>query len=328
MRVRPAALAALIVSLLLLLCGCRSASSPEGKEEDGPLLGFSQMGSESGWRIGNTRSVKEAAERAGVRLMYNNANQSQENQIKALRSYIVYRADVIVFSPIVEDGWDTVLSEARDAGIPVIVEDRAIHTDDETLFACHIGSDFYLEGTSAAGYLLKKLETLTGGDVLDIVELEGTRDSSPMIQRRAGFHDVLGDCGRVRFLDRASGDFMTSKGKECMRNMLLTHGDAVDVLYSHNDAMTYGAIEAIEEFGLIPGKDVIIITVDAEQQAVDLLREGRVNCVVECNPMHGEKIIETALALAAGKPVEKEIRIAETVFTEFDDLSHLSPRGY
>ncbi len=327
MRARRVFAALALLLLLPVLAGCHDRAAREA-EQDGLLIGFSQMGSESGWRIGNTNSVMGSAERAGVRLMYNNANQSQEKQIKAIRSYIVYQADVIVFSPIVEDGWDTVLSEARDAGIPVIVEDRAIHTDDETLYACHIGSDFYREGTLAAEYLLKKLDTLPEGRTLNVVEIEGTLDSSPMLQRRRGFRDRLADEGRLHFLDRVSGDFMTSKGEECMRNLLSLHGDGIDVVYSHNDAMTYGAIAAIEERGLVPGKDIIMISVDAEQQAIDLLRQGKINCVVECDPMQGDKIMETAMALAAGEAVEKEIRIEESVFTEFDDLASLPPRGY
>ncbi len=328
MRFRKAFFSAALFVLVLVLTGCVQQAGRESAEPEGLLIGFSQMGSESGWRIGNTSSVMESAEKAGVRLMYSNANQSQEKQIKAIRSYIVYQADVIVFSPIVEDGWDTVLSEARDAGIPVIVEDRAIHTDDETLFACHIGSDFYREGTLAAEYLLKKLDTLPGEKALNVVELEGTQDSSPMLQRRAGFHDAVAGDERLHFLDRAPGDFMTSKGEECMRNLLSLYGDSIDVVYSHNDAMTYGAIAAIEEYGLTPGKDILMISVDAEQQAIDLLREGKINCVVECNPMQGDKIMEIARALAAGKAVEKEIHIPENVFTEFDDLTSLAPRGY
>ncbi len=326
MRFRWPAIFAALLFTAFLLSGCVEKTAQQ--EKDGLLLGFSQMGSESGWRIGNTKSITDAAEKAGVRLMYNNANQSQEKQIKALRSYIAYRVDVIVFSPIVEDGWDSVLSEARDAGIPVIVEDRSIHTEDETLFACHIGSDFYQEGVMAARYLLKKLDTLPEGTVLNVVELEGTQDSSPMLQRREGFRDTLAGEKRLRFLDNVSGDFMTSKGEECMRNLLHQYGDQIQVLFSHNDGMTYGAITAIEEYGLTPGKDMIIISVDAEQQAIELLRQGKINCVVECNPIQGDMIIQVAQALAEGKPVDRELHPAETVFTDADDLSALAPRGY
>lgn len=316
------------VALALLLGGCGKKEEAPKNGNDELLLGFSQLGSESGWRIGNTRSVTEAAEAAGIRLMFNNANQSQEKQIKAIRSYIAYRVDVIAFSPIVEEGWDNVLREAREAGIPVIIEDRYIKTEDETLYAAHIGSDFYREGVMAGEYLLRKLAALPQDRTLNVIELEGTIDSTPMLQRRAGFRDTVKDEPRIHLLDSICGDFMISKGKECVKTMLEQYGSGIDVLFSHNDCMMYGALEAIREYGLTPGKDVIIISVDGEQQAIDLLKEGQVNCVVECTPNLGDEIMRVAKDLAAGKEVQREVYSHESSFTEFDDLAGLAPRGY
>lgn len=316
-----------LLLLTLALTGC-SRQAEEEKKDDALLLGFSQLGSESGWRIGNTKSVQEAAEAAGIRLMLENANQSQEKQLTALRSFIAYRVDVIAFSPIVQEGWDNVLREAREAGIPVIIEDRTVDTKDESLYAVHVGSDFYSEGVMAGEYLLKKLSTLPPETVLNVVELTGTQGSSPMLLRSAGFRDTVAKEPRVHILDSISGDFMISKGKECVRLMLEKYGTEFDVLFSHNDAMMYGALDAFGEYGVIPGRDVIIISVDGEQQAIDLLKEGKVNCVVECTPMLGEAIMRIARDLKDGKPVEREVYSPERAFTEFDDLSQLAPRGY
>lgn len=316
-----------LLLLTLALTGC-SRQAEEEKKDDALLLGFSQLGSESGWRIGNTKSVQEAAEAAGIRLMLENANQSQEKQLTALRSFIAYRVDVIAFSPIVQEGWDNVLREAREAGIPVIIEDRTVDTKDESLYAVHVGSDFYSEGVMAGEYLLKKLSTLPPETVLNVVELTGTQGSSPMLLRSAGFRDTVAKEPRVHILDSISGDFMISKGKECVRLMLEKYGTEFDVLFSHNDAMMYGALDAFGEYGVIPGRDVIIISVDGEQQAIDLLKEGKVNCVVECTPMLGEGIMRIARDLKDGKPVEREVYSPERAFTEFDDLSQLAPRGY
>lgn len=316
-----------LLLLTLALTGC-SRQAEEEKKDDALLLGFSQLGSESGWRIGNTKSVQEAAEAAGIRLMLENANQSQEKQLTALRSFIAYRVDVIAFSPIVQEGWDNVLREAREAGIPVIIEDRTVDTHDESLYAVHVGSDFYSEGVMAGEYLLKKLSTLPPETVLNVVELTGTQGSSPMLLRSAGFRDTVAKEPRVHILDSISGDFMISKGKECVRLMLEKYGTEFDVLFSHNDAMMYGALDAFGEYGVIPGRDVIIISVDGEQQAIDLLKEGKVNCVVECTPMLGEAIMRIARDLKDGKPVEREVYSPERAFTEFDDLSQLAPRGY
>lgn len=318
----------LAVTLALVLGGCGKKEETPKQGSDELLLGFAQLGSESGWRIGNTKSVTEAAERAGIRLMYSNANQSQEKQIKAIRSYIAYRVDVIAFSPIVEDGWDNVLREARDAGIPIIIEDRYIKTEDETLYAAHIGSDFYQEGVMAGEYLLRKLAMLPEDRTLNVIELEGTIDSTPMLQRRAGFRDTVKDEPRIHLLDSICGDFMISKGKECVKAMLEQYGTEIDALFSHNDCMMYGAVEAIREYGLTPGQDVIIISVDGEQQAIDLLKEGEVNCVVECTPNLGDEIMRVAKDLAAGREVQREVYSQETCFTDFDDLTGLAPRGY
>ena len=325
-RKRWCVLAVLLGVVLFSFTGCGPQETENPSDE--LLLGFSQLGSESGWRLGNTKSVSDAAEKAGVRLMTDNANQSQENQIKAIRSFIAYRVDVIAFSPIVEDGWESVLREAKDAGIPVIIEDRYINIDDESLYASHIGSDFYSEGVKAGEYLLRKLATFKPERQLRVIELTGTQDSTPMLQRSAGFRDTVAQEPRIHIVDSISGDFLISKGRECVREMLEKYGANIDVVYSHNDSMMYGALEAIEEFGLQPGKDIIVISVDGEQRAIDLLKAGKVNCVVECTPMLGDIIMEVAKDLAAGKTVEREIYSAEQVFTEFDDLSNLSPRGY
>lgn len=289
------------------------------------LLGFSQLGSESAWRLGNTKSIQDAAKRAGVDLMYENAEQKQEKQIKAIRSFIAYRVDVIAFSPIVEGGWDNVLTEARDAGIPVLITDRRIKTVDESLITGFVGSDFYEEGRKAGQFVLQKT---SGESHVNIVEISGTIDSTPMRQRGAGFRSVLAGDDRFTILESVSGDFLRSKGKECMQALLAKYQD-INVLYSHNDSMTLGALEAIQAAGLTPGKDIVIVTVDGEQAAIDLLKAGQINCVVECTPLFGDKVMELAKKLAAGESIPRDTYSEEKVFTEFDaDLMDLPKREY
>ena len=312
---------------LCLLAGCAVQPKAAAPAADAAqvILGFSQLGSESAWRLGNTKSVQEAAKRAGVQLMYENAEQKQEKQINAIRSFIAYQVDVIAFSPNVEDGWDNVLGEAKQAGIPVLVTDRRIKTADESLFVGFVGSDFYEEGRRAGRFLLEKMKD---AEQVNIVEISGTVDSTPMRARGEGFREVLDGDARFAILESVSGDFLRSKGKECMQGLLIRHKD-IDVLYSHNDAMTLGAIEAIEAVGLAPGKDIVIITVDGEQAAIDLLKAGRINCVVECNPMIGDKIMELAKKLAAGETIPRDTYTEEQVFSEFTpNLQDLPPREY
>ena len=314
-----------LLVLCLLLTGCGARETQEARmEEPSILLGFSQLGWESAWRLANTQSIKSAADAAGVTLMYDNAEQKQERQIKAIRSFIAYQVDVIAFSPIVENGWDNVLQEAKDAGIPVLTTDRMISTQDESLYAGFIGSDFRREGVQAGEFLIRKAQ----GRELNIVELSGTLDSTPMLQRAEGFREAIAGHDNLKLIDSMSGDFLRPKGRECMK-VLLEKYDRIDVLYSHNDAMTLGAISAMEDAGLVPGQDVIIITVDGEQAAIDLLRAGKINCVVECRPQIGDTVMELAKKLAAGEEIPRCTYSEERVFTEFDeDLDAIAPRGY
>ena len=323
---------AVLLTLALLpfsLSGCAPRENPPEEEpaEDAVLLGFSQLGWESAWRIGNSLDIQAAAERAGVQLMFDNAQQKQENQIKAIRSFIAYQVDVIAFAPIVEQGWDTVLQEARDAGIPVLLTDRFIVTDDPSLYVGYVGADFLAEGRRAGKFLVEKADR-EGLDDLKIVELSGTLSSTPMQQRSSGFREMIEGDERFHILETVSGDFLRSKGKECMQALLARHAE-IDVLFSHNDSMTLGAIEAIEEAGLRPGEDIIIITVDGEQAAIDLLQEGKINCVVECTPMLGDIIMDLTKKLAAGEDIPRVTHPQEDVFCEFDeDLMDIPPRGY
>ena len=302
-------------------------------ETKGIILGFSQIGAESAWRNCNTRSVQEAAAEAGIQLLFFNAEQKQENQIKAIRSFIAYQVDVIAFVPIVSDGWENVLEEAREAGIPVLICDREINID-ESLYAGYLGTNMLKEGRSAAEYLIKKFINTGTGNLsairnrpVRIVELQGTEGSSPAILRAQGFRDVLAGYPEFEIIYSESGDFLRSKGYELMCN-ILEEFTAIDVIYSHNDGMTLGAIDAMKERGIKPGEDIVIISIDAEQAAIDALKRGEINCVVECNPKQGPDIMRLIGQLARNENIPRVIYMYEEVFTEWDDLSNIAARGY
>lgn len=315
--------------LSLAFAGCsgqaREAEAvSDASAEKSIVLGFSQLGSESAWRNGNSKSIQDAARRHGIQLMFKNAQQKQENQIKAIRSFIAYQVDVIAFAPIVETGWDNVLAEAKEAGIPVLLCDRYIDARDESLFAGFIGSDFVEEGRKAAQFMLERTKDMQG--VVQIVELAGTLGSSPMKERASGFREVIRDNPKYDIVRSLSGDFLRSKGRENM-NELIKDNVKFDVLFVHNDGMALGAIEALEKAGINP-QDIIIISVDGEEAAIDALRQGKINCVVECTPLMGDRVMELAKLLAEGLPIPRNIYNEERVFTEFDDLSKIGPRGY
>lgn len=310
-----------------LLSGCRQTQQANSGQS-ALVVGFSQLGAESGWRIGNTASMEQAAKRWGFGLMLENANQRQDKQIAAIRSFISYQVDVIVFSPIVETGWNNVLTEAKNAGIPVIIMDRMIDADDDTLYTAYIGADFLAEGRRAGEYLIKKADAM-GAEHLNIVEITGTEESTPMRERQAGFMQAIEGDDRFTVIESISGDFLRSKGEECMRYLLQRYGtQGIDVVYSHNDEMTLGALDVLETAELEPGRDIVLISVDGQQEAIDALIDGRINCIVECTPDLGESVMKLVDALSRGEEIPKQIHPEEAVFTEFDDLSDLAPRGY
>lgn len=315
------------VLLCLLLFGCAKEPAPEAKQPS-VVVGFSQLGAESSWRIANTESMEKAAKDAGFGLMMENANQKQEKQIDAIRSFIAYQVDVIVFSPIVENGWDNVLNEAKKAGIPVILMDRMIETPDESLYASYVGADFYAEGKKAGEYLIRKADAL-GASHLNIAEICGTKDSTPMRDRKAGFMDAIAGDERFTVVASVDGDFLRSKGEECALALLNQFGkDGIDVIYSHNDSMTLGVLDVLEQKGIQPGKDILLITVDGEKEAVEALKNGRINCVVQCTPKLGPAAMELVKSLTSGKEVSKVTHPEEGVFTDFDDLTDPSVEGF
>jgi len=275
------------------------------------VLGFAQVGAESEWRTANTGSIKDAAGKAGIELKFSDAQQKQENQIKAIRSYIAQKVNVIAFAPVVTTGWDPVLKEAKAAKIPVILTDRSIETADPSLYVTMIGSDFTEEGRKAGRWLLENVK----GDAVNIVELQGTVGSAPAIERKKGFEEVIAGKANYKIIRSQTGDFTRAKGKEVMEAFLKAEGKKINVLYAHNDDMAIGAIQAIEEAGMKPGKDVIVISVDAVKGAFEAMIAGKMNVSVECNPLLGPQLMDTVKEVLAGKPQPKWIPTKEGVFT-------------
>lgn len=290
-------------------------------------MGFSQVGAESEWRTANTASIKAAAKDAGITLKFADAQQKQENQVKAIRSFIAQKVDVIAFSPVVESGWDTVLKEAKAAGIPVILTDRAVKVADTSLYVTFIGSDFVEEGRKAARWLQERAAK-TPNAALNIVELQGTVGSAPAIDRKKGFEEVLKSTPKLQIIRSQSGEFTRAKGKEVMESFLKQRDKKIDVLFAHNDDMAIGAIQAIEEAGLKPGVDIVIISIDGVRGAFEAMKAGKLNVTVECNPLLGPQLMQLAKDVVAKKPVEKRITVNEGVFPAEVAAKELPNRKY
>jgi len=286
-------------------------------------IGFAQTGAESAWRTANSESMKAEAAKRGIDLKFSDGQGKQENQIRALRSFIAQKVDAIVLAPLVETGWDPVLRDAKRAGIPVIITDRSIATTDESLYACFIGSDFLEEGRMAAAWLVKK----TGGKGR-IVELQGTPGSAPANDRRKAFAEGIARHPDLKIIDSQSGDFRRTGGKEVMEAFIKKHGKNIDILYAHNDDMALGAVQAIEEAGMKPGSDIIIVSIDAVREGVQAVVAGKINCTVECNPLFGPKVYDTVAKVLAGEKVPRKSYNKDELFDATNAAAALPTRQY
>jgi simple sugar transport system substrate-binding protein len=289
------------------------------------VLGFSQVGAESEWRTANTESIKSSAKDAGIDLKFSDAQQKQANQIQSIRSYIQQKVDVIAFSPVVVSGWDNVLKEAKDANIPVILTDRAVDSKDTTLYKTFLGSDFVKEGTKAGEWLVEDSKSATGP--VNIAELQGTTGSAPAIDRQKGFKDAIAGSPNLKIIASQTGDFTRAGGKQVMEAFLKSHKD-INVLFAHNDDMALGAIEAIEAAGKVPGKDIKIISIDAVKDGMTALSEGKINYIVECNPLLGPQLMDVAKKVVAGETVPTRIETKETTFDQEQAKAALPDRQY
>jgi simple sugar transport system substrate-binding protein len=300
-----------------------AAFAQQAQAADKLTVGFAQTGAESAWRAANTNSMKSEAEKRGITLKFADGQGKQENQIRALRAFVTQRVDAIVLAPIVETGWDPVLREAKKAKIPVIIMDRKIQTSDESLYACFIGSDFYKEGAMAAEWIAKN-----AGSRTKIVELQGTPGSAAANERRKAFADELGKSPSLKLIDSQSGDFRRSGGKEVMEAFLKKHGKDIEIVYAHNDDMALGAIQAIEEAGLKPGKDILVVAIDAIKEGVQAVVDGKINAVVECNPLFGPKIYDTIAKIKAGESVERSSYNVDIVIDSTNAAALIGQRQY
>ncbi len=286
-------------------------------------VGFSQIGAESAWRSAETESIRSEATKRGVNLKFSDAQQKQENQIKAIRAFLAQGVDAIILAPVVETGWEPVLKEVKRARIPVILVDRGIKVSDEALYTTLIASDFVSEGRMAGEWLAKKL-----GGKGNIVELQGTPGAAPAIDRKKGFEEVIAKNSGLKIIKSQTGEFTRSKGKEVMEAFLKAEGKNIAAVYAHNDDMALGAIQAIEEAGLKPGTDVIVVSIDGVKGAFEAMVAGKLNCTVECNPLLGPAAFDAIEAVKAGKTLPKKTIVKDEVFEQSVAKDVIGSRKY
>jgi simple sugar transport system substrate-binding protein len=301
-RRAPCPLAAVLSAIL--------AACARGDPTERPIaVGFSQIGAESAWRTAETESIRAEARARGIELRFSDAQQKQENQIRAIRTFLAQKVDAIVLAPIVESGWEPVLREAKSAGVPVVLVDRGVDVADDSLYATLVASDFIEEGRMAARWLAKRL-----GGKGRVVELRGTPGAVPAIDRKRGFEEALAAYPDLVVVRSQSGEFTRAKGKEAMETFLHAEGNGIDAVYAHNDDMALGAIQAIEEAGRKPGADLVVVSIDGVRAAFDAMAAGKLQCTVECNPLLGPAAFDAIEKILAGESVPKWIRVEDRIF--------------
>jgi len=340
MKTSKVALVLMVLAMIITLVGCAPAPAPAPaaapttapaqaaapakamKTYKDLTVGYAQLGSESEWRNANTASIKETAEQLGVKLIFSDAQQKQENQIAAIRSFIQQKVDVIGLPPVVTTGWETVLKEAKDAGIPVILVDRRADVP-EDMYVSYIGSDFVEEGRNAGRTMAKIVN-----EKANIVELVGTVGSAPATDRQKGFQEIIKDMPGMKMLDSQSGDFTRDGGKKVMEAFLKKYGKEITAVYAHNDDMAIGAIQAIEEAGMKPGTDIKIVSVDAVRGAFEAMIAGKLNATIECNPLLGPQFYEMALKAVNGETLPKWVPSKEGIYLPDNAKEILPTRKY
>jgi galactofuranose transport system substrate-binding protein len=323
-----------LVSLVLTACGTSATEEPAAPAAQEPaastggektyadmVLCYPQLGAESDWRTANTASIKETADQLGAKLIFSDAQQKQENQISAMRACIQQGVSVIALPPVVEDGWDAVLTEAKNAGIPVIIVDRSVSAD-PSLYAAHIGSDMVLEGKRAAAEFNKQFP-----DGASILELSGTTGSGAAVGRANGFREDLNP--NITILDSQTGNFTRAEALPVMQAFLQKYkpGEDFQGIFIHNDDMGIGAIEALKAAGVKPG-DLFIVSVDGTRGGFQAMVDGWFQADVECNPLLGPQVFDMALNLMNGKTIDREVLTNETVYYPDNAADLLPSRQY
>jgi len=308
-----------IMTKLALAAGLATALSSGVLAQDisGRVIGFSQIGSESGWRAAETSLTRQEAEARGVDLRFADAQQKQENQIRAIRGFIAQGVDAILVAPVVATGWEDVLSEAQEAEIPVVLLDRGIEAS-EDLYLTAVMSDQVLEGRVAGEWLVETV----GSEECKVVELQGTVGSSPAISRKQGFEEAIAGASNISIIRSQTGDFTRSKGKEVMEGFLKAENGGADIcaVYAHNDDMAVGAIQAIKDAGLKPGTDILVVSIDAVPDIFTAIAAGEANATVELTPnMAGPAFDALGAYWADGTEPEKFIITESRLYTAADD---------
>lgn len=323
-----------ICAFTIIACGKEDSGKTDssGESSGNPKLvtvGYVQSGTGSAWSLANVESIQQnCTEENGIKLIYECAEDSFERQLEIVNSFIEQKVDLISFTPIVSEGWDDVLKAAKEAGIPVIIMDRMVETGDDTLFNCWIGSNFLLEGYKAADWLIDYMKSLgLKKDKFNVALFQGALGSSAEVGRTQGVEEMLKTAGNFRFVYKETGNFNRAGGISNMEKVLRQKLN-IDILIAENDDMALGAIEVMEKNGIKPGKDIVIVSFDGIHDAFQAMIDGKINCVMECNPLTGKLLANAVQTVINGDPISKKNYVLEELFPADTAADYIDNRKY
>lgn len=323
-----------ICAFAIMACGKEDSGKTDSSSEDSGstglvTVGYVQSGTGSAWSLANVESIQQnCTKENGINLIYECAEDSFERQLEIVNSFIEQKVDLISFTPIVSEGWDDVLKAAKEAGIPVIIMDRMVETGDDTLFNCWIGSNFLLEGYKAADWLIDYMKSLNSKkDKFNVALLQGAIGSSAEADRTQGVEEMLKTAGNFKFVYKDTGDFNRAGGIRNMEKIIKQKLD-IDILIAENDDMALGAIEVMEKNGIKPGKDIVIVSFDGIHDAFQAMIDGKINCVMECNPLTGKLLANAVQTVINGDPISKKNYVLEELFPADTAADYIDNRKY
>ncbi len=323
-----------ICAITIMSCGKKDSTQKDSSSETSEnkklvTVGYVQSGTGSAWSLANVESIQQnCTEENGINLIYECADDSFDKQLSIVNSFIEQKVDLISFTPIVSDGWEDTLKKAKEAGIPVIIMDRMVETSDDTLFNCWIGSNFLLEGYKAADWLIEYMKSLNlKKDQFNVALFLGVIGSSAEVGRTQGVEEMLNTAGNFKFVYKDTGNFNRDGGIENMKKILKKKLD-IDILIAENDDMALGAIQVMEENGIKPGKDIVIVSFDGIHDAFQAMVDGKINCVMECNPLTGKLLASAVQTVMNGDPISKKNYVLEEIFPADTAADYIDNRKY
>lgn len=323
-----------ICAVTIISCGKKDSTQADNNNEPSGsqklvTVGYVQSGTGSSWSLANVESIQQnCTEENGINLIYECADDNFDNQLSIVNSFIEQKVDLISFTPIVSDGWEDTLKKAKEAGIPVIVMDRMVNVSDDTLFNCWIGSNFLLEGYKAADWLIEYMKSLNlKKDKFNVALFQGVLGSSAEVGRTQGVEEMLNTAGNFKFVYKDTGNFNRDGGISNMEKILQRNLD-IDILIAENDDMALGAIEVMEKNGIKPGKDIVIVSFDGIHDAFQAMVDGKINCVMECNPLTGKLLANAVRTVINGDPISKKNYVLEEIFPADTAADYIDNRKY